>query len=813
METNETKIFLEAIWGDSAGTRFVCTGNNFKGKTFKTNEDAVAFAITSSEEGLEVYYAPHLFKSDVSRKAENSIGCSALYLDVDCKGKGGYTSKRQALQSLIDFTKETCLPEPGAIDSGTGLHFYWLFRQMMDPLEWDRTAGRLKALCKDLGLKADANVTADKARVMRVPGSTNKNKNDPERPQPCKVLKMAEPCDFAEFSMSLDRNTPVTFTAEQCGQNDRFLAGLESYPPNPERSRKLVELCLQALRLDRCDDHDTWMGVGFILWNTFKGDGEGLRIWDDWSRKSNRYKIGECERRWETVSERSEGDRKTLGSLITWAREDGGEDFESQYAQLLSRQQAERIEKRYQLTDAGNARRLVDANGDNIRFDRDRKLWFVNNGKFWIKDAWADVQELAKRTIEAMRSEVVQTNWTGDDAQKKREDAIKAVNRFDMLPRLEGMVRVASSTPSISVSSEDFNSNPNLLNVNNGVLNLRTGKLESDRSSDLFTYCLDVEYDPGAKDARWERFLIDVTKGDRALISYLQRAIGYTLTGNTSEEKFFLCLGTGGNGKGTLIESIMQLLGPLSTPIRTSALMRHKLSSHSGHSDDIASLDGKRLISMSEAGRGRRLDVEILKQITGGDRIRASQKHKASFDFKVQGKLWMQANDKPEMDESDEGVQRRTVVIPFTRTITKEDRDDTLKPYLQSTMAQPAILAWAVAGAIEWYKRGLGTCDTVASATAAYLMEQDIAANFIYECCDRDESFVVSPMDMYTEFKWFCESIGIPPWPVKHLNTELRRLGFEQSRSKSSRFWRGFKISSKEGRFLSGLPPIAAAAR
>lgn len=731
--TNDTEQFFEAVWGNDPGMRIIATlpqRGSWNQTMFDTNAEALAFAKDAIRREQNCFFGLHLFDK-ANRTGKNAAGCRVFYLDIDVGKPGAYQTKEEALIGIDAFVKDTGLKEPVIVDSGNGYHCYWLLDALLSEDDWSASAKRLKALCESQGLKAD-NVTKDKARVLRVPESINYK--DSDEPKKCELVTSitiypAKDIQAAFESIpARDGNTSI---------NDTFLSGTETeYANDPAGSQEIARLCVPHLSLERCNDYTDWLNIGVALHSVFEGSEEGLALWDEWSKPGDTYKPDSCSRKWESFG----GEGRNVGSLIFEAKEDS-DAFVAVWESYKADRRIERLAERskdIQNTDYGNAQRLVALYGHDLRYDPTHKIWWAWDERLWRAGEDVHVMRYAKATAKAMYGEAANTK-----NDTRRQALAKHAYKSETASSLKAMVELAKSETDIEADISEFDLHPHLLNVGNGVVDLRTGKLLPHSRDMMLSNCTPIEYDPNAKCPVFEGFLSRIFTGNIGLIDYIRRAIGYSLTGETSEHCFFICHGDGANGKSTLLEAIHFLLGDLAATVRTEVLMKHRFTSQSGHNDDVANLHGKRFVAAAETESGHELAASLIKSLTGGDTISASRKYGRGFSFKPQFKIWIAANHKPEIPDTDEGIWRRIRMIPFTERIPENERDLKLAERLRSE--SQGILAWAVRGSVAWYSGGLGSSPDVDRATLSYRSEQDTVARFIAECCEKGDGFTVLP--------------------------------------------------------------------
>jgi putative DNA primase/helicase len=273
------------------------------------------------------------------------------------------------------------------------------------------------------------------------------------------------------------------------------------------------------------------------------------------------------------------------------------------------------------------------------------------------------------------------------------------------------------------------------------------------------------------------------------LIKFLQRSIGYALTGSTREQVLFFLYGTGANGKSTFIETCRNLLGDYAQQSEFDTFVTKK---NDGPRNDIARLKGARLVAAVEAAQGRQLDENVIKQVTGGDTVTARFLYHEHFEFVPQFKLFLVANHKPVIVGTDEAIWRRIRLIPFTVTIPKEERDKHLLEKLQREL--PGILAWAVRGCLKWQEDGLGEPEAVSIATADYRREMDVMADFIEEQCVLGERETADAGMLYGKFHDWAKNNGEEELTQKKFGTQLRERGFEAAKKRGHRCWVGLRL-------------------
>lgn len=381
------------------------------------------------------------------------------------------------------------------------------------------------------------------------------------------------------------------------------------------------------------------------------------------------------------------------------------------------------------LSDIGNGRRLVAGFGDVFRYVHEWG-WILWEGRHWERDTSGGMEDYAKKTVFLTQAAADKVT---DDERKKR--LLKFADKSQSRNSITNMLAMARSEPGVDKHVDEFDDHDGLLNVKNCIIDLATGKTQPHSPELYLTAFVDIEYDPNAKCPRWEQFLRECCLGDEQLMTYLQRCVGYTLTGYTDAEVLFFLFGDGENGKSKFIETIRLLLGDLSGALGFDALLS---SRDSKPQNALSGMRGKRMATAVEASEGRSLDEAVIKQIVGGDTISVRQMYKDAFDMRPKFKLWMASNYKPAIRGMDKGIWRRIHLIPFQNNLKPGQRDDRLSDKLRAEL--PGILAWAVRGAMEHHRlgggnKGLAPPKKVLEAVEEYKEEQNTLGRFIEERC------------------------------------------------------------------------------
>ncbi len=440
-------------------------------------------------------------------------------------------------------------------------------------------------------------------------------------------------------------------------------------------------------------------------------------------------------------------------------------------------------------SDLGNAKRFITAHGRDLLYCTPWGKWLVWDGSRWSVDQKSHVTRLAKEALQALLVQAA----TANDAESQKLAA--HVLRSQSVNHITAMVDLAKCEPGIPVLPEELDTNPWLLAVQNGTVDLRTGELKVSRREDRMSKLAPVTIDTKATCPTWKKFLSYALAGKSDLIRFVQQAIGYSLTGSSKEQVLFFLYGTGANGKSTLLNTISALLGDYARQTSTDTLL---VKRGDGISNDIARLQGSRFVSAVEAEQGRSLAEALVKRLTGGDKIAARLLYQEYFEFEPTFKLWLGVNHKPNIRGTDEAIWRRIHVIPFTVTIPPAERDKDLGDKLRAEL--PGILNWAIEGCLDWQKSGLIAPPEVQDATDTYREEMDVLETFLRERCCEEVRGRVSPSRLYDEYANWCGGNGERLLNNRDFTTRLKERGITQGRNTHERFWTGIALKGYQQR-------------
>ncbi len=435
--------------------------------------------------------------------------------------------------------------------------------------------------------------------------------------------------------------------------------------------------------------------------------------------------------------------------------------------------------------DEWNAHRLVDRHSNLIRNCDNLGGWHIWNGKAWEVDETHIITALSRDTV---KSFFEYYHKMDEDDQKY---FIKHIRASGNESKLKSMASVARSWNKMSVKSDDFDADPHLLNCQNGVLDLRTGKMMPHQPELLLTKICNTNFLPKAQCPKWIEFLGTIFTGNQELIDFIQKAVGYGLTGDVSQQVFFILHGDGANGKSTFVETIYKILGTYSAITPTATLIAKRGNEIP---NDVARLKGARFIISSELERSKILDEALVKRFTSEEAISARFLRQEFFEFKPTGKIFLSTNYKPTIKGTDDGIWRRIRLIPFEH---KFEGVNKIEKYAEKFLYPelPGILRWAVEGFLKMQKDGMKPPKIVQCATQDYKSDEDAVGAFIEEFCEFNEMFTVTVVDLYDSFKDNSDIF----MKRKDFNDYLEKHGYQKDRGTVGRlrgryYWRGLKI-------------------
>ena len=470
--------------------------------------------------------------------------------------------------------------------------------------------------------------------------------------------------------------------------------------------------------------------------------------------------------------------------IMTGSAEDDFESLDEEEAEVLTfepdlshitltiEEMRPHTKPHYQRDEIGIGYAFADYFKPIARFDRERGIWYVYDGKIWQPDENAlAVAELAKILADRLYSFALQI--TDEDTRNRY---IKRVQKLQMRKNRRTMIEDAKSV--YPVSHTVFDRNTDLFNCQNGTLNLTTGEFRPHDPADFLTMMSGITYDPDATCPRWEQFISEVMCNDADLALYLQKALGYALTGDTSLECLFILYGaTSRNGKGTTMETFLKIMGDYGKTSNPEMLStKFGNTNASGPSEEIARLAGVRFVNISEPEKKITFNAALVKRMTGNDTLNARFLHENSFDFRPNFKIFINTNYKPSVSDMTLFYSNRLKLIPFKRHFEEHEQDKGLKAFFASPESQSAIFNWCYQGYKLFKKHGLDDPAAVTEATKEYQDESDRIGQFVDAWLEEGEAYEERTSAVYRLYGQWCDKYGYRKENSTNFNNAIQRF-------------------------------------
>ncbi|MGH0601498.1 phage/plasmid primase, P4 family [Bacillus mycoides] len=465
---------------------------------------------------------------------------------------------------------------------------------------------------------------------------------------------------------------------------------------------------------------------------------------------------------------------------------DNKQQFEEFSFDFINEDAAEVVEdkpkKKFRLTELGNAERIAYEYGHVIKFVNDIG-WFIWDGKRWRIDNKKEIERITAKVLRGLNKSEDESEMKWARMCERRNVRMNSIK--DLMPLVPG-------------EQQEFDKHKYLLNVENGIVDLKTGKLQQHDRELRLTKITNITFDENAKCPTWLTFLDQIFLGDKALIEYMQRLIGYSLTGDISEQIMMFLVGGGSNGKSTFINIIKDIMGDYGKQAKSDTFIKKK---ESGANNDIARLVGSRFVSAIESEEGEKLADSFVKQITGGEPVLARFLRQEFFEFIPEFKVFFTTNHKPIIGGLDEGIWRRVKLIPFNLNLPAHKRDKRLPEKLSLEM--PGILNWAIEGCMKWQQDGLKEPKVVAEATGKYKDDMDILAPFLDEVCYVDEreneSIMIEAKELYNVYERWCFNSGERSLGNRSFYRMLETKGFGKTKGTGNKtFITGITLNERK---------------
>ncbi|MDD2736278.1 MAG: phage/plasmid primase, P4 family [Desulfuromonadaceae bacterium] len=411
--------------------------------------------------------------------------------------------------------------------------------------------------------------------------------------------------------------------------------------------------------------------------------------------------------------------------------------------------------------------------------------WHRFDGKRWCTDMPGGLHPL----IDKMQQHLMEESAKITD-EKARIDRRKALIGMESHNRQLTLIQACQCVPALIVTANQLDRDPMFLNCQNGTIDLSTGTLKLHNPDDLITRVINIQFSPSATCPTFLRFIFWAMQGDMELVSYMQRFIGYCLTGKTSEQIFNFWYGTGSNGKTTLMNVLQWLLCDYAATADTGLIMQRSNGNDGNRLSMLAGLRGSRFVTLSEINDGEKLDEAAIKSYTGGDSISCRLLYQNFFTYTPQSKLVGFGNYKPNVRGTDHGIWRRIHLIPFRAVISEDQKDPRLPEKLRSEL--PGILAWAVQGCLEWQRIGLMPPKVVMEAVKEYRQNEDTFQSWLNDKCILNEYERTPASELIASYRDYS---GLKSITETRFGKMLSDHGFTKNRSNGIK-WAGLALGS-----------------
>ena len=765
--------------------------------------------LEASVEGQQVYYAMSSYKSksyycekdqrQKSRTKDNVAYVRSMWIDIDCGEAKPYESQKLAQIALDDWRAKNDLPEPTyVVSSGNGLHVYWTFFDDLTIEEWQPIANIFARLQKQGRLKSDP-LSANAACILRPIGTYNYK--DPHNPKRVTLLSAGPVYEFGEWSALINRidsgnNRKVSVARKSRSPLiDALLCTDEEYPPSDPQL--MADKCqfFDAMRktVGAEQSEPEWFSALGVLSKCVNGDSVA-QLWSSghsgYSFEGTRKKLQQWKGVGPTTCERIRlqsaaciGCKQTCKSPIQLGHPIA--KVASDYQIAISKEKfAELFEM--PVGDILAARYFAYLNeGKNI-FVPQHGMWFQWDGYYWKQDNHGGM-EVAKKTSDQFLKHTSDLLKTDPERYKPY---INFAYQLRNKGRLDSMLALAASEPSISVAASLLDKNTFLFGVPNGVVDLRHAKLLPPSPDNYISKQAGYAFNENAQCPNWLEFLNAVFQSNQSIIKFIQVALGYTLTGSNTEELIFILYGNGANGKSVFGNLVAKILGSYGIAGDSSVLVSQKPDM--GPSSEMARYAGKRYVSFNETAAGNKLDARAVKVLAGREPIVARHLYQKAFEFTPQFTPWLRTNHKPIVTDTDDGIWRRLVLIPCKAVFAGSNNDPNIESRLLSE--GEGILRWIVEGAKIWYQGGLQIPLIIANEVKIYRSDSDLFGEFLSDNIKRVTGGRTEQSLVWSRYTMWCHSENIHSGTKASFTRRLAECGYPSVKSNGRRYYQGVEL-------------------
>ena len=723
-------------------------------KNYLDVDKLAAYLVRHGQE-RNAYVALATFPADGGdREAEHALRTGVAWADLDVGIGKPYGSKEGALAALERFH----LPPSCVVDSGNGLHVYWVLDEPADDL--DRVLAIVRGLARVL--PGDPKV-ALKSQVMRVPGTFNHKAKNP-RPLAVKLLSIDEENTYSIDAFA-DAGVPEIRDAPSERHNEGTEATDISGLPVGTRGWKFIAAGAPngAQRSEAVAVARSLVGAGYSV------DDSAGYIWKGLQASPN-------------------------DPRAPWTFEDAlaiAQDIADRPAPPLQYRKPRAKpgeggaeEEPLGLHDDGNGRRFVRDHGDVARYVPAWKQWLINDRMRWAPDQRAHIRELAKMTARSIYLEAAE-----ETDEKRLGELLKWARQSHNERSITAMLRMAES--SLAAHPSDFDSHRHLFNYQNGTMDLRTVELRDHDPADMITRVAAAPYLPGATHPILDRFLA-TSIPDPETRSYVQRAAGSFLSGESRDDALQFLHGPGGTGKSSLVAGLVAAMGDYAATAAFDTFAGRRIPG--GARPEVAALDGPRLVVVPEID-SRPLDVAFLKQLVSGETITTRRLYADTYSFQPQCTVIFVGNERPRLPSNDSGAMRRIREVPFNHVVQNPD-PEVRRQLRDASITGAAVLAWAVEGHRQWAATGLGSAPEVDVSTADFKDSADPLAVWIEDSAVQLSTAWTAAADLRASYEAHAQASGEHPVSGRRFAESLRSRGFLPSKQGGTRGWQGIALKT-----------------
>lgn len=457
------------------------------------------------------------------------------------------------------------------------------------------------------------------------------------------------------------------------------------------------------------------------------------------------------------------------------------------------------VSRCFERHEKGDAELFSEMYNGKLAYDHAHEHWYIYDGFSWHADEKGEVIECVTDGVAAQYLYLAATLRKKGSA--RADEIAKHAGKLRFKNNIANVLYLAARERRIALGGNEWDKNPMLFGVGNGVLNLKNGALLTANPKDYIKSASSVEWcGINYPAVRWEQFLNEIFANDAELISFVQRLLGYGLTGMSSEHVFPVLWGEGRNGKDTLLETIKHVVGDMATPVSAEVMLDGGRNPNAA-TPHLAALRGKRLVWVDETNEGAKLNTGQVKMLTGGATIVARPLHSKPITFSPQYLLMLVTNHQPHADSDDYALWKRMVLVKFTESFVDtpiEQNEHLRDPNLGAKLRAESsgVLAWMMRGCMEWQKHGLQIPDSVRVATEEYQDGEDTTATFLTENCEQRDVLQIGAMDLYKNYMGWCKSYSLKPMSMTAFGRRLSKR-FKKERKNNGFCYLGIALKEE----------------